>query len=529
MKRLQYRIATAAEFTAKDPVLARDEIGIEKDTGKEKIGNGTSRWSLLAYFPDTATDPTRVLKAGDTMVGNLIMASGATVSGLPNATSGSQAVNKDQLDTKVTLTGDESISGTKTFAGQVVVPAADGLRSGAQHTQNDGVFSAVRDGHAMVYLSPNGTGSVARVRGWAADGTWASKTAVGASRVITEIDARGWGGSGYRGSAFIQMGTDANPGSYTYSDTSMPGRIALLTTPNSGITAAERLVIDSTGLVTVNNGLKIVGGVSGLVATSVDNTLPRFDGTTGALQGSGVTIDDNSDVTGVRNLHASGAENYIRVSSTTVGASAYLDGGASGQWSQVMYRTIVAGVPKNRWALWKTDTSESGSDAGSNLKLTRYNDAGSSLGDALTIVRATGRLDAPYTVQSGDASSTVVNKAYVDARVSAPDSGWTTISLQNSWTNYSAGTYGAAAYHKDALGWVTLRGMIAHTTAGYTGAFVQLPVGYRPAYTQIFASWSVFSVVQITVNTDGTVAPTYYPSGAGSGAVSLNSVRFATF
>ena len=141
MKRLQYRIATAAEFTAKDPVLARDEIGIEKDTGKEKIGNGTSRWSLLAYFPDTATDPTRVLKAGDTMVGNLIMASGATVSGLPNATSGSQAVNKDQLDTKVTLTGDESISGTKTFAGQVVVPAADGLRSGAQHTQNDGVFS----------------------------------------------------------------------------------------------------------------------------------------------------------------------------------------------------------------------------------------------------------------------------------------------------------------------------------------------------------------------------------------------------
>ena len=55
MKRLQYRIATAAEFTAKDPVLARDEIGIEKDTGKEKIGNGTSRWSLLAYFPDTAT------------------------------------------------------------------------------------------------------------------------------------------------------------------------------------------------------------------------------------------------------------------------------------------------------------------------------------------------------------------------------------------------------------------------------------------------------------------------------------------
>ena len=37
--------------------------------------------------------------------------------------------------------------------------------------------------------------------------------------------------------------------------------------------------------------------ISGLPTTSTDNTVPRFDGTTGALQGSGVTVDDNNRLT----------------------------------------------------------------------------------------------------------------------------------------------------------------------------------------------------------------------------------------
>ena len=51
MKRLQYRIATAAEFTAKDPVLARDEIGIEKDTGKERWGSPPNTFSQTYPTP----------------------------------------------------------------------------------------------------------------------------------------------------------------------------------------------------------------------------------------------------------------------------------------------------------------------------------------------------------------------------------------------------------------------------------------------------------------------------------------------
>lgn len=47
----------------------------------------------------------------------------------------------------------------------------------------------------------------------------------------------------------------------------------------------------------------------------------------------------------------------------------------------------------DRWQLRATTTSESGSNAGCNLALTRYSDAGSSLGDAFTVARDTGVVD----------------------------------------------------------------------------------------------------------------------------------------
>lgn len=50
-KSIQYRAGTAAEFTAENPVLAKNEIGIEVDTGKQKMGDGKKRWNTLAYMP----------------------------------------------------------------------------------------------------------------------------------------------------------------------------------------------------------------------------------------------------------------------------------------------------------------------------------------------------------------------------------------------------------------------------------------------------------------------------------------------
>jgi hypothetical protein len=52
--RIQHKIDTAANWTSKNPVLLSGEIGIESDTNKIKVGNGTSTWSALGYIGGTS-------------------------------------------------------------------------------------------------------------------------------------------------------------------------------------------------------------------------------------------------------------------------------------------------------------------------------------------------------------------------------------------------------------------------------------------------------------------------------------------
>lgn len=47
--KMQQRRGTAAEWIAANPVLSDGEIGIETDTDKYKIGDGTSQWLSLPY------------------------------------------------------------------------------------------------------------------------------------------------------------------------------------------------------------------------------------------------------------------------------------------------------------------------------------------------------------------------------------------------------------------------------------------------------------------------------------------------
>jgi hypothetical protein len=50
--RMQQRRGTAAQWSGANPILAAGEIGFETDTGKFKIGNGSSLWSALNYYVD---------------------------------------------------------------------------------------------------------------------------------------------------------------------------------------------------------------------------------------------------------------------------------------------------------------------------------------------------------------------------------------------------------------------------------------------------------------------------------------------
>lgn len=46
---IQHRRGTAAEWTSANPILNSGELGFETDTGKSKVGDGTTNWNTLPY------------------------------------------------------------------------------------------------------------------------------------------------------------------------------------------------------------------------------------------------------------------------------------------------------------------------------------------------------------------------------------------------------------------------------------------------------------------------------------------------
>jgi len=53
--KIQVRRGTASQWTTSDPTLSEGEVGFETDTGKFKIGDGTTVWSSLSYAGGSET------------------------------------------------------------------------------------------------------------------------------------------------------------------------------------------------------------------------------------------------------------------------------------------------------------------------------------------------------------------------------------------------------------------------------------------------------------------------------------------
>ena len=49
LAQIQARRDTAANWTSTNPTLAAGEFGFETDTGKMKVGNGSTAWTGLSY------------------------------------------------------------------------------------------------------------------------------------------------------------------------------------------------------------------------------------------------------------------------------------------------------------------------------------------------------------------------------------------------------------------------------------------------------------------------------------------------
>jgi len=125
----------------------------------------------------------------------------------------------------------------------------------------------------------------------------------------------------------------------------------------------------------------------------------------------------------------------------------------------------------------------------------------------------------------------VIIEDYVAATQSIEDilrpEGWHEIgeasepAFENSWQNFSA-TYDTAAFYKDALGIVRLKGGVS-TGASATTAFT-LPENYRPTKRLwLVTVGSAGAIARVIIEPSGTVSP------AGSTASSFTSLEGLSF
>lgn len=124
---LQFRRGTAAQWTSANPTLASGEFGYETDTGKAKIGNGSTAWNSLSYALTGSSGTVTSITAGTGLTGGTITGSGtiaidstvATLTGSQtltnktiNLSSNTLTATSAQLATAVT---DETGSGSLVF------------------------------------------------------------------------------------------------------------------------------------------------------------------------------------------------------------------------------------------------------------------------------------------------------------------------------------------------------------------------------------------------------------------------------
>jgi hypothetical protein len=95
---IQIRRGTAAQWTSANPTLAAGEQGFETDTGKFKIGTGSTAWTSLSYAAGTGTVTS--ITAGTGLSGGTITTSGTIAIDSTVATlTGTQTLTNKTLTT----------------------------------------------------------------------------------------------------------------------------------------------------------------------------------------------------------------------------------------------------------------------------------------------------------------------------------------------------------------------------------------------------------------------------------------------
>jgi hypothetical protein len=151
---IQIRRGTASQWTSANPTLAAGEQGYETDTGKMKIGNGSTAWNSLAYAITGAVGTVTSITAGTGLSGGTITGSGTIA--IDTATtvdlSTAQTLTNKTLTTPVISS--ISNSGTVTIpTGTVTLATLTGTETLSNKTLTDPKINLAFDAETASYTA----------------------------------------------------------------------------------------------------------------------------------------------------------------------------------------------------------------------------------------------------------------------------------------------------------------------------------------------------------------------------------------
>ena len=111
--RIQIRRDTAVNWSSANTILAQGEMALETDTGKLKVGDGTTAWGALGYSLDPASQTGRITSA-DSGASTVVYSPTANV--ILEAGTGGTVVSNGNM----TVNGTFAVSDMGTFVGSVI-------------------------------------------------------------------------------------------------------------------------------------------------------------------------------------------------------------------------------------------------------------------------------------------------------------------------------------------------------------------------------------------------------------------------
>jgi len=297
-KRILFRRDTAANWTSGNPVLATGEFGYETNTGKFKIGNGSTAWNSLSYAVTAAMSGVTLNDVGDVTI--------------------TSAADGDFLRWNGTAWVNDAVNLSTDTIGSYVQSLVAG--NGITLTNNSGEGAtptiAVTSNTFAPIDSPTFTGTVTLpdntvALGTKTTGSYVSSLVAGTGVTLTN-------NSGESATPTVAIGqavaTDSN---VTFNDVTVSGNLTVSGTTTSvnteTLTVDDNIVVlnnNATGAPTENAGLEIERGSSTNVLLRWNETTDVWEittdgtnygtiATTGDITtaASAISVDNLSDAT----------------------------------------------------------------------------------------------------------------------------------------------------------------------------------------------------------------------------------------